>query len=213
MRNLARALGGLMLITASACGGGDHHGPPIFTAQITSDQPADGDVAFDPVTNVFTVTPAAANQDVLYGLDNGVADVPEYRAFLDFPLDGSTGDAPVPPGARIRSGTLEIFIQATDFSSTIPSLLELVPYPTTGPRDTDYDARPISSQAFTVFASDQGAFLDLDVSALVDDALAQGLRDFQVRLTLDPSANLGLVQIADGILNEAPLLVVDYTDR
>ncbi len=208
MANLVRGITGIVLLAASACGGDHHH--HVFVADIPSVQPADGDVAFDPSTSVFTVSSAAANQDVLYGLDASVASVPEYRAFLDFPLDGSSGGGAVRPGARVLSGTLEIFIITTDFASTIPSLIELVPYPTTGPRATDYDSAAISEVGVNVFSSDAGAFLDIDVGPLVADAVAQGLVDVQFRLGLDPSATQGLVQIADGVPNEAPLLTVEY---
>jgi hypothetical protein len=208
MKNLARGLAGIVLLAESACGGDHHH--EVFVADIPSIQAADGDVAFDPATSVFTVGSPAANLSVRYGLDASVASLPEYRAFLDFPLDGSSGGGVVPPRARVLSSTLEIFIQSTDFASTVPSLLDLVPYPLTGPRDTDYDSVAISALTFDVFASDAGAFLALDVGALVADALAQGLVDFQLRLGLHPSATQGLVQIADGAPGGAPLLSVEY---
>jgi len=208
MKNLARGIVGILLLTVPACGGDHHH--HVFVAEIPSVQSADGDVAFDSASGVFTVSSGAANQNVLYGLDANVPSLPEYRAFLDFPLDGSSGGGVVPPRARILSSTLEIFIQRTDFASIIPSLLELVPYPTTGPRNTDYDSLAISALAVNVFASDAGQFLDVDVGPLVVDALGQGLVDLQLRLGLDPSANQGLVQIADGALSEAPVLIVEY---
>jgi hypothetical protein len=208
MQNLARGIAGISLLAVSACGGDHHH--DVFVANIPSVQSADGDVAFDSTTGVFTVSSATANQDVLYGLDATVSSLPEYRAFLDFPLDGSSGGGIVPSGARVRSSTLELFVLSTDFASTIPSLIELVPYPTTGPRDTDYDSVAISALAVNVFASDAGSFLDMDVGPLVVDALGQGLVDVQLRLGLDPSANQGLVQIADGVPRQAPVLAVEY---
>ena len=210
MQNLVRGIVRILLLAVSACGGGHQADRSVFVAEIPSVQSADGDVAFDPATGVFTVSSAAANQNVLYGLDASVPSLPEYRAFLDFPLDGSSGGGVVPPRARVLSGTLEIFIQSTDFASTIPSLLELVPYPTTGPRDTDFDSLAISALAVNVFASDAGLFVDVDVGPLVVDALRQGLVDLNLRLGLDPSANQGLVQIADGPASEAPVLVVEY---
>lgn len=192
-----------------ACGGDD--GPHAFVARITSHQPSDGDVVFDPASGTRTVTPATNDQRLIYGVDSAVESLPEYRAFLRFPLDGSTGEGIVPPRGRVVVSTLELFIQRTDFASTVPTLIELLPYPATGPREVDFGSEAISAVGFEVYASDAGVLLDLDVTVLVEDALVRGLRDFQVRLGLEPPARQGLVQIADGTASEAPFLQVEYT--
>lgn len=115
------ALAILVLALAGCGGGGDAQ--PVFEAGILSDQPADGDIAFDPVQQSFTITNGP--DTLFFGLDDGDLHLPEYRAFLDFPLDGSTGGDVVPAAARIVSATLEIFIDSVSFASIVPAFLDL----------------------------------------------------------------------------------------
>ncbi|MBR9980735.1 MAG: hypothetical protein KFF50_06885, partial [Desulfatitalea sp.] len=88
-------------------------------ADILSDQTSDGDIAYDPATDTFTITHGP--ETLFFGIDEVEDNSPEYRAFLDFPLDGSTGYDAVPAGARIVSATLEVFIETVEFAARIPT--------------------------------------------------------------------------------------------
>lgn len=199
----------ILALAISGCGGGDSR--TVFIAQILSDQPADGDIAFDPVAGVYTITNGP--DTVFFGIDEGNLNLPEFRAFLDFPLDGSTGGDVVPAGARIRSATIEVFINEVSFATTVPTLLDLVQYPISGLRDQDFDSPPLLFRRLNFFGSDLGDYVAIDVTPLMVEAQRLGLADFQVRFLLDfvPGAN-GLVGIEDrpAVTLTAPLLIVEY---
>jgi len=198
----------LMLLALSCSDGSDRK--PVFTAGIYSDQPTDGDIAYDPVLESFTIT---QGPDTLYfGIDDLDANLPEYRAFLDFPLDGSTGGKVIPLKARIVCATLEIYINEVSFAPIIPVWLDLVSYPIAGLRVEDFDSPPLAYQSFDFFASDAGTFVAINVTPLMREAQRLGLPDFQVRFVLDLDADIGFVGIEDlpFDLSTAPLLKVKY---
>lgn len=184
---------------------------PVFVADILSDQPADGDIAFDPVENTFFITQGP--ETLFFGIDNSDPNLPEYRAFLDFPLDGSTGQDVVPANARIVSATLEVFINTVSFARVVPTLLDLVEFPITGLRVEDFDSPPLMTLALDFLAIDQGNFVAIDVTLLMQEAQRRRFSDLQLRFLLDLEADFGFVGIEDrpGISLTAPLLVVVYT--
>lgn len=197
----------IMLLTLS-CSSSDPR--PVIVARILSDQPADGDIAFDPILDTFTIT---NGPDTLYfGIDDVDPNLPEYRAFLDFPLDGSTGEAVIPLNARIVSATLEIFLNEVSFSPVVPTLLDLVSYPVNGLRVEDFDSAPFLAQPLDFFASDAGHFVLIDVTPLMRETQLLGLTDFQVRFVLDFVTDQGFVGIEDlpSDAGTAPLLTVKY---
>ncbi len=206
LRLVIVAVGVLSMV---ACGGEDR--PSVFVAQIFSDQQADGDIAFDPVLSSYTITNGPST--VYFGIDQSVVTQPEYRAFLDFPLNGSTGGGVVPAGARIRSATIDLFINEVSFATTVPTLIDLVQYPISGLRAQDFDSSPLAFRSLNFFASDQGNFVAIDVTPLLVEARRLGLVEFQLRFLLDfvPRAS-GLVGIEDlpGVTFTAPLLIVEY---
>jgi hypothetical protein len=202
------ALGALMTVL-SGCGGGDDPviitGPglvgiddrptveltaPELTVQYTlpgqsgtiillSDQPTDGDIAYDPVLNSFTITQGPST--LLFGIDSASRNRPEYRAFLDFPLIG------LPLDASIASATLIVFVNFVDFAGTVPVFLDLVTYSVTaGLTPGDYSSAPLAFQAFDIFDFDAGFDVEIDVTALMREAQFLGLNDFQVRFVLGP---------------------------
>jgi hypothetical protein len=209
-RLLCLGVAAILAIALSACGGGGDS-RNIFVAQILSDQQADGDIAFDPVLSLYTITNGP--DTVFFGIDEENLNLPEFRAFLDFPLDGSTGDDVVPLGAPIRSATIEVFVNQVGFATTIPTLVELVQYPISGLRVQDFDSLPLESRSLDFFGSDLGNYVAIDVTPLMGEAQRLRLTDFQVRFLLDfvPGAN-GLVGIEDrpAITLTAPLLIVEY---
>jgi hypothetical protein len=201
----------VMLSIAACGGGGGGGGPAVFVAQIVSDQLADGDIAFDIVLQTFTITNGA--NTLFFGIDDLDPNVPEFRAFLDFPLDGSTGDDVVPASATILSATLQVFINEVSFAPIVPTLLDLVIYPPAGLRVEDFDSPPLLSQPLDFFASDLGAIVSIDVTPLMQEAQRLGLTDFQVRFLLDFSvSDIGFVGIEDlpTVTTTAPLLTVRY---
>mgnify|MGYP006864900655 FL=1 len=179
-----------------------------------SDQRADGDIGFNPFPEpdgTYLPSQADSTGSLLFGIDEG--DGTEYRAFLDFPLDGSTGGGAVPLGAVIVSAYIEVFVNSVEFASTVPTLLDLVPFPMTGLEATDFDSLPIATRApFDFFRSDIGHHVRIGVTSLMAEAQSLELPDLQLRLLLDfvPEA-AGLVELDDGAnANLAPLLTVEY---
>lgn len=198
----------VMLLTLSCGGGSDPQ--PVIVASIFSDQPTDGDIAFDPVLQFFTITNGAGT--LFFGIDDLDPNLPEYRAFLDFPLDGSTGGEVIPANAKIVSATLEVFINEVSFAPIVPTLLDLVSYPITGLRVEDFDSSPLLYQSVDFFASDLGTIVSIDITPLMRETQRLGLMDFQVRFVLDFVTNVGFVGIEDlpSVFATAPLLTVSY---
>lgn len=161
--------------------------PETIVDSILSDQPTDGDIAFDPVLDSFTITEGP--DTLLFGVDSFTRNRLEYRAFLDFPLDGSTGDPIIPLDATIQAAELSIFVDFVDFASTVPVLLDLVTYDVIGGLvPADYFALPVTPEAFLffdLFNFDTVEFVTINVTSLMREAQAQGLADFQVRFLLD----------------------------
>jgi hypothetical protein len=65
---------------------------------------------------------------LFFGIDDLDPNLPEFRTFLDFPLDGSTGFDAVPASARVVSAKLENFISEVSLAPIVPTLLDLVIY-------------------------------------------------------------------------------------
>lgn len=159
--------------------------PGTFLALILSDQPTDGDIAFDPFQGSVTITQGP--DTLLFGIDSAVPNQPEYRAFLDFPLDGSTGEPAIPVDAIIVSATLTVFVDFVDFAATVPVLLDLVEYSVLiGLVPADYSSVALAVQSFNLFASDTGKDVSIDVSGIFMEAQLRALSDFQLRMLLGP---------------------------
>ncbi len=210
MRRL-RSLVIVGVLILAACGD-DDEGPSTFLVRILSDQHADGDIEFSPFPEpdgTYTITQADVTGSVLFGVDSeGI----EFRAFLDFPLDGATGGGSVPLGAKIVSADIELFVNSVDLASTVPFLLDLVPFPLNGLTSTDYDSAPIETLGpYDFFRSDIDNYVRIDVTPLMEETQRQGLADLQVRFLLDfvPEPE-GVVELDDGLADTAPLLTVKY---
>jgi hypothetical protein len=197
----------LVMIFTTACSGGGDGPPPIFVAEIISDQSTDGDIAYDGV--LYTITPGP--DTVFFGIDDLDPNLPEYRAFLDFPLDGSTGQDVIPANAVIVSATLEVYINEVSFTNVVPTDLDLVLYPVAGLEALDFVSTPLASQSLNFFNTDVGHFVSINVTPLMREAQRLGLDDFQVRFVLDLAADFGFVGIEDGPdIAFAPILTVEY---
>ena len=157
------------------------------TVKILSELASDGDIAFDPVHSSFIVT--AGPSSVLFGIDSRDINLPEFRAFLTFPLDGFTGQPVVPGDASIVSADVEVFVDRLNFASSVPTFLDLVQYPFDNLAAVDFNAVPLATRpVFDFFASDVGGFVQIEVTSLMQEAQATpGLVDFQLRFSRDMS--------------------------
>jgi hypothetical protein len=207
----------ILALYITGCGGGGGDSRRTFVAEILSDQSVDGDIAFDNVRNRYFITNSP--DSLLFGIDEETLNFPEFRAFLDFPLDGSTNGDVVPIDAEILSATLEVFIDEVSFAGTVPTLLDLVQFPINGLTSADFNSSPLlfpngsdATLSFNFFSSDRGFFVTIDVTSLMREAQRRGLPDFQVRFLLDFTSDIGIVGIQDipDVSLTAPLLTVRF---
>jgi hypothetical protein len=190
-------------LVLAGCGGGDDH----HTIQSLSDQPADGDIGFT-APSTFLISQANATGNVQYGIGSGGT---EFRAFLDFPLDGSTGGGVVPRNAVIVSADIEVFVNNVSFSSSVPTLIDLVPFSVTGLTSADFDSAPLRTRSpFDIRTLDINNFVRIDVTSLMVEAQHQGMSNLQLRFLLDFSAATGLVVLDDSTPGRAPILTVEF---
>lgn len=197
---------GILALVLSGCGGGDDHHTVVIRS--LSDQPVDGDIGFTS-PGTFLISQADVARNVLYGIDSGGT---EYRAFLDFPLDGSTGGGVVPLGAVIVSADIEVFVDNVSISPTVPTRLDLVTFPITGLTSGDFNSTPqLTRSPFNILSSDIKHSVRIDVTSLMAEAQRRGDSNLQLRFLLDlvPGAS-GLVQLDDGAADTAPLLTVEF---
>jgi len=196
---------GVLALVLAGCGGGDGHRTVVI--QSVSDRPVDGDIGFT-APGTFSISQADATGNVLYGLDSGGT---EFRAFLDFPLDGSTGGV-VPLDAVIVSADIEVLVNNVSFASSVPTLLDLVPFPITGLTSADFDSTPLLTRSlFNIDTLDINNFVRIDVTSLMVEAQRLGMSNLQLRFLLDPIAVSGLVELDDSsVVGNAPLLTVEF---
>ena len=203
----------MVLAVVAGCGDGGSTTPTHIVTQIVSDQAFDGDI--EQVSGGgFTVTQGGNIQSVFAGIDP--ATNLETRAFLNFPLTGAGG---VPGNAVIVSAFLDISIKSIQpLTGTIPMRIDLVDFqpPTLVASDFDRISQPaLASITVSIFQTDLGNPVSVDVTPLMIEAQRLGLRDFQVRILEDLGVvSPGLIEINDttgvnrGTL--APLLEVTY---
>ncbi len=199
---------GVLALFLGGCGGGGGDNHTTVVIQSLSDQPVDGDIGFTaPAT--FSFSQANVTRNVLYGIDSGGT---EFRAFLDFPLDGSNGGGVVPLNAVIVSADVEIFVDNVSISPTVPTLIDLVPFPVTGLTSADFNSAPqLTRSPFDILSSDINHSVRIDVTSLMAEAQRQGVRNLQLRFLLDFVLGAsGLVEIDDGAAGTAPLLTVEF---
>ena len=117
----------------------------------------------------------------------------------------------VPLNAVIVSADVEVFVNNVSFSTSVPTLIDLVPFPVTGLTSADFDSAPsLTRPSFDIFSSDINNFVRIDVTSLMTEAQNQGLRNLQLRFLLDFIAASGLVELDDDLAGSAPLLTVEY---
>ena len=197
---------GVLALVLAGCGGEDWHSTVVIRS--LSDQPVDGDVGFT-ASSTYLISQADVARNVQYGIDSLGT---EFRAFLDFPLDGSTGGGVVPLSAVIVSADIEVYVNNVTLSSSVPTLLDLVPFPLTGLTSADFNSVPLLTRTpFNIRSSDINNFVRIDVTSLMVEAQRRGLPSLQLRFLLDLVLGAsGLVQLDDGVLGRAPLLTVEF---
>lgn len=185
------------------CGGGSPS--PTFESQILSTPLYDGDIEFD-TFGQYTVTKGNP-PSVFAGISPDTGS--EYRAFLNFSL------ATVPGNALINSAKLDLFIDSYNALGTnIPIRIELVSYSPPLLVASYFDRTslpPLETVLSTIFLSDVGHHVVIDVTPLVDKAQFLGLANFQIRILEDFGfVNPGLFEINDATTSKAPLLDIIY---
>jgi hypothetical protein len=156
-----------------------------ITVDIYSDQLSDGDIANDPFLGFIVTTGPSTGGTIFFGVDSGNPNIPFYRSFLDFPLDGSTGWPAIPLNAVIVSATLDLFVNSVYYAGTIPADIDLIYFsPATGLTPSDYYQAPYTSRPVDFFATDQSTFVPIDVTLLMAEAQHRGFSDFQVRFSI-----------------------------
>jgi len=159
--------------------------PVTITVDIFSDYLSDGDIANDPYLGFIITKWDATAGTIFFGVDTGNPNIPFYRSFLDFPLDGTTGGPFIPLDAAIVSATLDLFVNSVFFAGTIPADIDLVFFPpATGLTSQLYYQAPYASIPFDFFSSDQSGFVPIDVTPLMAEAQRRGFSDFQVRFSI-----------------------------
>jgi len=219
MRVNAASLVVICIVTGlNGCGGGDgrNSSPQEVETHISSDPAYDGDIEQTPTSYIVTQGMQGGVESVLAGIDPSTGD--EFRAFLDFPLDGADG---VPGNAIIDSATLTVLLDdLTPPDSGLPVRVELVSFqpPSLGPSQFDRTAQPSLGAVVTseyVTGAEIGQDVTIDVTPLMVTAQQLGLIDFQLRIMEDlgPPFDV-LMQIDDTIQPDrpqrAPELAVTY---
>jgi len=203
----------ISMILIYGCGDSDDSEPPTLReTQLFSNAQMDGDISFGS-PSTYTVSSAYTTGNILAGIDPVSGD--EFRAFLNFPLGGSSG---VPLDATIESAVIEIQVNSVTVPLTdavVPIIMELMYFQPPTLLASDFNRAALLSLApFIFYTSDAGQMVAIDVTPLMQEAQRQGLPDFQMRLSfdLDSEEESGLIEIDDDIENDAtaPLLRVAY---
>lgn len=216
-RILTAAIACAVLSLAGCGGGGDTVARSPVVTQILSDAAFDGDIQ-QTAPNTFTITQGMSPtvQNVLAGIDP--VTLTEFRAFLDFPLNGAGG---VPADAAIDSAYLEIFIDDLQPpGASLPILIDLVSFQPPTLVGTDFERTAQPPLASTIISppitgADVGTYVSVDVTSLMVQAQRSGLPDFQVRIMEDLGPPVTALMVIDDTTGanraaRAPLLTVTY---
>jgi len=209
------AIVGALALVLAGCSDDDEESS-TFVIQTLSDQQADGDIGFTPSPppdGTYTISQADITKSLLFGIDPEDPDGTEFRAFLDFPLDGSNGGGGVPLGAEILSADIVVWVNSVDLASEVQTLLDLVSFPIdTGLSFTYFNSKSLARRTpFNFSPEDITEFVRIDVTSLMAETQRQGLQDLQLRFLLDFTEAAGWVELYDGDdPYYAPLLTVEY---
>lgn len=202
----------VLVLTVFALSGCHSNDDPLHTydTEIVSDADADGDIGLA-LDDTYSVSSAIDTGSVFSGVDPVTGE--DFRGFLNFPLREIDG---IPRNAVIESATLEVFIVGMSDSlpgEIFPFLIDLVDFQPPYLVASDFSRviqPPLLTMPVKFYPSDNGHFVVIDVTELVDEAQYQGLPDLQLRFLLDFSADSGLIEIDDADAATAPLLRITY---
>lgn len=203
----------LFAVILAGCGGGGS-AATVSIADILSTRSLDGDITLD---NGVLQPPVAASTagNVQAGFDPGAPPaIPaaETRGFLVFDL------AAIPANASIRFASVTVFIDQVNPLGTgqtvFPFFMDLIdtrPAATPPPLvSADFGAPLLIDRTFSFVTGDQGNFVEIEVTTLMQRAQATAQPFFEVRLTPD-LAETGIITIHDGLAaSTAPLLHVEF---
>ena len=206
---------GVAALFLAGCGGGDSR--LISTEWIDSDRTVDADLTLDLVKGGPPLLAlASVNGHVLAGVtvDFWGTPVADTRGFLYFPLDR------IPLGASIRYAGVTIYLnQVTLRNSSLPTpfFLDLIDTDVFPPpvQATDYSASYAATRSLDFYNTDQGKWVEIEVTSLMREAQRLELPSFEVRIGFDEAAYIadinttrGLIEIDD--LSRRPFLTVEY---
>jgi len=204
------------LLGLGSCGSGGGFVAPQIVTQILSNFRFDGDIEqTSPTSFIVTQGMSPSIQTVVAGIDPSSGH--EFRAFLNFPLTGTTG---VPGNAIIDSAFLEVLVDnLIPANGSLPLRIELVAFqpPTLIASDFDRSFLPPLGAVLVrnVTGAHIGNYLAVDVTSLMIVAQQRGLLDFQVRIMQDLGPPIFTVMVIDDTIAadralRAPLLTVTY---
>jgi hypothetical protein len=211
---------GILALVLAGCGGGDDRS--VITEFIDSNLSVDADITRDLGTGTVGVPILASNTgNVLSGItvDQGGTSVADTRGFLNFPLSA------IPLNASIRFASVTVFLnQVTlrDPLSPTPFFIDLIDTVTFPPpiKSSDYSAPFAATRPRLDFLNtDQGDFVEIEVTSLMVEAQNLSLPSFEVRLGFDidafladPTTTRGLIEIDDraSAPSQRPFLTVEY---
>jgi hypothetical protein len=207
MKRTALAAIMMFLILSPIGCGHSSSSPQIIASFIISDAAFDGDI--EDVSGALSITTVAGGaRSVFAGLDP-IFPNPEFRAFLDFPLNS------VPGNAGINSAILDIGINnvTPQSGNTIPIRIDLIDIFSSNLTLGDFDLinrPPLASITLNIFQTDIGHFVKIDVTSLMIEAQNRGLTNFRIRILEDLGPVIpGLIEI-DESATAAPQLQVNY---
>jgi hypothetical protein len=214
----------LVVLVLAGCGSSDGS-PEVVTTAIFSNPAVDADITRDLASG--TLSPpsvASVTGSVLSGVTFTPPSGPslaDTRGFLEFPL------GTVPLGATVQYASVSIFMYQVTLSNPTrtagaPFFLDLIdtaafPPPVRSSYYYDNVVPFVATRNFNFINTDQGNFVEIEVTTLMQQAQYLALPSFMVRLGFDegtflsdPNTTRGLVEIDDSIDATAPLLIVDY---
>jgi hypothetical protein len=208
----------VLALLMTGCGGGG--GRDVVTTTILSDISVDADVSLDLVSQVLSAPSlASVNGNVLAGVSPTTGTpATDTRGFLEFPL------GPVPLGASIQFATVTIYLNHVTLADTTlraPYFMDAIDTTAFPPPivSSDYSSALVATRGFDFLNGDQGNYVEIEVTTLMQQAQLLGLPSFRVRIGFDEttfqsdlSTTRGLVEIDDraAASQTAPLLRVDY---
>lgn len=210
---------GVLALFLAGCGGSS--GAQVNTQFIDSNLSVDADITRDLGTGIIGAPfQASSTGSVLAGITLDASGTPtaDTRGFLNFPL------GTVSVNASIRFASVTVFLNRVTLRNTSlhsPFFLDLIDTVLFPPPivSADYSAPFAATRSFDFLNTDQGNFVEIEVTSLMLEAQRRALPSFEIRFGFDEAtfqADLtktrGIVEIDDrtSVPSQRPFLTVDY---